>query len=244
MEWSHTAKERGVSERSFSLTCEDRRVPGVAWLPEGAEGPTPLVLIGHGGSGHKREPHIVSLARRLVRHAGIAAAAIDGPAHGDRKPADGSDDSLEERRRRYVGGEITDAMVADWKATLDALQKIPEIGIGPVGYWGLSMGTMFGLPFVAAEPRVRVAVLGLMGSSLANGGRLLRDAADVRCPLLFLQQWNDELIPGDALAKLFDAIASDDKRLHANPGKHAAVPRDEFAYTETFLSERLRDAGA
>ena len=142
---------KGVTERAFELECEGRVVPGIVWTPERVEGPRPLVLIGHGGSGHKREPHILGLARRLVRHDGIAAAAIDGPMHGDRK----TEVSLEEMRRRMQSSDsrnvATSQMVSDWKATLDALQKLPEIGVAPVGYWGLSMGTMFGLPFVAAD---------------------------------------------------------------------------------------------
>jgi dienelactone hydrolase len=135
---------------------------------------------------------------------------------------------------------VVDDVIADWKATLDALQKLPELGVGKVGYWGLSMGTMFGLPFVAAEPRIAVATLGLMGTGVFGEGRLERDAADVTCPVLFLQQWDDELIPRENGAALFGAIASTDKRLHAHPGAHAAVPPEEFTCTETFLAERLR----
>lgn len=60
---------------------------------------------------------------------------------------------------RHIGDAVTDSMVEDWKATLNALlklQKLPEIGTGWVGDWGLSMGTLFGLPLVAAEPRIEV----------------------------------------------------------------------------------------
>ena len=101
------------------------------------------------------------------------------------------------------------------------------------------MGTMFGLPFVAAEPRIAVATLGLMGTGVFGDGRLERDARDVVCPVLFLQQWDDELIPHENAAALFGEIASTDKRLHAHPGAHASVPPEEFAATEAFLAERL-----
>ena len=81
MDWSGDAViSKGVTERAFELTCDGRRVPGIVWTPEEAQNPTATVLIGHGGGGNKREPHILALARRLVRHHGIAAAAIDGPS--------------------------------------------------------------------------------------------------------------------------------------------------------------------
>ncbi|MGH3120659.1 MAG: hypothetical protein ACRDND_06440 [Streptosporangiaceae bacterium] len=41
-----------------------------------------------------------------------------------------------------------------------ALQDMGQAG-GPVGYWGLSMGSAIGMPFVAAEPRIGAAVFGL-----------------------------------------------------------------------------------
>src|SRR5580698_1472015 len=76
--------ERGFIERRFDLRTGDDVVPGILWLPEGATGPRPTVLIGHGGTQHKRVPNVLSLARRLVRHQGYAAVAIDAPGHGDR----------------------------------------------------------------------------------------------------------------------------------------------------------------
>jgi dienelactone hydrolase len=242
MEWGNTETSMGVTERDFSISCNGRAVPGVLWSPQHAVAPTPLVLIGHGGSGHKREAHLISLARRFVRHNGIAAATIDGPAHGNRKPAGTDNESVAERRRRFIGDRVTDMMVEDWKATLDALQKLPEIGVGRVGYWGLSMGTMFGLPLVAAEPRIEVAVLGLMGTAIGTGSRLRADAADVQCPVLFLQQWDDQLIPRESASELFGALATQDKRLHANPGLHSAIPREEFLGTQTFLARHLSAA--
>ena len=242
MEWTAETSEKGVTERGFRLPCEGRQVPGIVWTQEGGSAPTPIVLIGHGGSGHKRQPHLLSLARRLVRHHGVAAAAIDGPLHGDRRPADLDEGDVEARRRRFARRRAVDEMIADWQATLDALQKLPELGVAPVGYWGLSMGTMFGVPLVAAEPRIAVAVLGLMGireDSGPLGERFERDAPQVRCPVLFLQQWDDQLFPVESSNRLFGLLASEDKRLHAHPGQHAAVPPEEFINSETFLARHL-----
>lgn len=42
--------------------------------------------------------------------------------------------------------------VPEWQATLDALQTLPEIGPGgPVGYWGVALGTAIGVPLTASR---------------------------------------------------------------------------------------------
>jgi dienelactone hydrolase len=236
------AVSHGVVERRFDVKCEDRLVPGLVWTPDGADGSRPLVLIGHGGTGNKRMPYVLSLARRLVRHLGLAAAAIDGPGHGDRGGATQSDAA-----RPAAGipsafltemGAAADAMTADWTATFTALRELDDVGNGPLGYWGLSMGTMFGIPFVAATPEVRVAVLGLMGT-FEPDMPWTTAAGQIRCPVLYLLQTDDELVsPGRGL-DLFRALGSADKRLHAHPGAHAAVPEEEIEASEAFLARHL-----
>jgi dienelactone hydrolase len=182
----------------------------------------------------------VALGRRLVRRLGYAAAAIDGPVHGHRRQGEGPFLPFFEFGQMWAGDpQMTDAMVADWRATLDALQDEPEIGTGPVGYWGLSMGTILGLPTVAAESRIRVAVLGLMGLTGPTKSRIAADAATMSCPVLFLLQWHDELFPRQKVFDLFDAIGSSDKRLHAHPGRHGEVPLEEFEASEHFLALHL-----
>ncbi len=85
-----------------------------------------------------------------------------------------------------------------------------------MGYWGVSLGCGLGVPFVAAEPRVRAAVLGL-GGALATA----EAAARITVPVEFLVQWDDERVPRSQSLALFDAFASAEKTLHANPGAHA-----------------------
>jgi dienelactone hydrolase len=243
--WTDGRGAPAVRERRFELERGGRSVPGLLWTPdEPAGGPWPLVLLGHGGSGSKREDYILAMAYRLVRRHGIAAAAIDGPVHGDRRANRSSPPFLvmaEFAQLWAADGEaMTDAMVADWRATLDALVDLPDVADGPVGWWGLSMGTILGLPVVAAEPRISVAVLGLMGLTGPTRSRIERDAPAVTCSVLFLAQLHDELFPvADALA-LFEALGSTDKRLHAHPGGHGTLPGEEFSGSADFLAGRLR----
>jgi dienelactone hydrolase len=235
---------KGVAERRFDVKSDDRVVPGLLWTPENAAGPRPLVLIGHGGGGDKRMEYVLGLARRLVRHQGWAAAAIDGVGHGERADATGAADAAAASGRgipadftdRIAGA--ADAMVADWAATLAALQELDEVGHGPLGYWGLSMGTMFGAPFVAATPEVRVAVLGLMGD-LDAAHPWSTSAAAITQPVLFLAQLDDELVPFDGAVSLFRNLGSADKRMHAHPGLHSAVPIEEIEASEAFLAAHL-----
>jgi len=232
----------GVVERRFDVAGQNGVVPGIVWTPEAGAGPRPLVLVGHGGAGHKRMPYVLSLARRLVRHAGYAVAAIDGPGHGDRTGprADGDRPPDGGIRQTFMDdmAAAADATTADWTATLRDLQALDDVGDGPLGYWGLSMGTMFGCPFVAATPQVRCAVLGLMGT-FADTNPWVTAAAQIGCPVLFLVQTDDELVPPERALALFRSIGSTDKRLHAHPGAHSAVPPEEMDASEAFFARHL-----
>jgi dienelactone hydrolase len=194
------------------------------------------VLLGHGGGLHKEARYIGWIARRLASQLGCAAAAIDLPLHGERTPA--AEVGLSPLERRSLMGldawrarndEATGQAVSDWRATLDAVQGLPEVGQGPVGYYGLSMGTRFGVPLAAAEPRITAAVLGLFGYSAATGPRSFAEAIRrVTIPVLFLLQWDDELFPRENGLALFDLLGSSRKTMHANPGGHLEVPPGEL----------------
>ena len=233
---SEAGSAEGVRERRFDIVRPEGRVPGVLWTPEQAEGATPLVLLGHGGAGHKRDESRLERAHACVRRHGIAAAAIDGPYHGDR--------AARGREQRYDAA-VAEEMVGDWRATLDALLGLGEFDEDRVGYGGVSMGTMFGLPFLVADGRIRAAVLGLCGvrSSARTEdslfARLVRDAPRLACPTLFLMQWDDELFDREGVLALFDLLGPADKRLYANPGGHAETPEHVRDIGLDFIAAQL-----
>lgn len=239
--WDDETHVGDIRERNFAVEADGRTVPGVLWLPAEGTGPRPLVLLGHGATRHKRIDYLVALGRRLASDHGFAVAAIDAPGHGDRR-APGHDDDVTlfgDFLAEWTREGTVDDVVAEWKAAIDAVRDLDEVGDGPVGYWGLSMGTIYGVPLVAAEPRIQVAVFGLMGLVGPTRDRLAADAPSIACPVLFLQQWDDALIPRAELFELFEALGSVDKRLHAHPGDHAAVPVEEIAFSARFLARHL-----
>ncbi|MGW2958882.1 dienelactone hydrolase family protein [Streptomyces sp. NPDC001220] len=232
----------GVREQLFVRD----EVPGVLWTPEGAAGTRPLIVMGHGGGQHKKAPDIMDRARRFVTECGFAVLAVDVPGHGDRPLDEKFNRIATENQARVEAGEELAPLVArfqalvarrtvpEWRAVLDAVRRLEHVGDGPVGYWGVSLGCGLGVPFVAAEPRVRAAVLGL-GGALATGA----DAARISVPVQFLVQWDDERVPRDQCLALFDAFASTEKTLHANPGRHGDLPAFEPDSALTFFSRHL-----
>jgi dienelactone hydrolase len=279
MEITEESSEKGVLERRFNLLVEGEIVPGIHWLPEGiddragggsadehggdaagrsasgqVEGVTtsrPTVLIGHGGTQHKRAPNVLGLARKLVRARGYGVVALDAPGHGDRMTEaqrearaelfagrqEGRLPPLSPERARALGMSAAKA-VTEWKALLDDLTSNPVWATGPFGYWGVSMGTAFGVPLLADEPRISAAVLGL-GALRSSDEAQRAQAARIRIPVLFLFQSDDELMSREGGLALWDAFGSTDKTMHINPGPHVGIPLFERDAAIAFYQRHL-----
>lgn len=239
VDWtSQPSVESGVVERMFRVGD----VPAVVWTPVDPPAPPGLVLLGHGGAGHKRADHQVRLARRLA-DAGLASAAIDGPYHGDRVPEPMPASEYQQRMIEAGPDVVTDGMVADWTATVEALSGL--VDTTRVGYLGMSMGTRFGIPY-AATASLRCAVLGKFGLSsprfppeLDMLARIARDASAMSMPVLFHVQWDDENFPRDGQLELFDGFGSPDKQLIAFPGGHGVTDPAAIDAWQTFLLRHL-----
>jgi alpha-beta hydrolase superfamily lysophospholipase len=221
----------GVVERDFVLG----EVPGVLFTPTSGSAGTPLVLMGHGGGLHKRSPGLVARAHEMVTTNGFTVAAIDSPGHGDRQRDTQDQDRVDAMLAARDAGDaesmgriITDynlslagRAVPEWQAVLDALSTIR--GEVPVGYSGMTLASAIGLPLVLAEPRIHAAIFG--GVHVYEA--LTEAARRITIPVEFLLPWNDPEISRESGLALFDAFASQDKTLHAFPGSHFRVPREQ-----------------
>jgi pimeloyl-ACP methyl ester carboxylesterase len=234
----------GIVERDFTVGP----VTGMLWSPETGSARAPLVLLGHGGGRDSKAPPMAGRAHRLVTDCGFTVAAIDAPGHGGRPRTEVDEREIAALQRAMAAGEpvgpivvpynlhLAERAVPEWRATLDALQKLPEIGgAGPVGYFGLNMGTAIGVPLTAADTRITAAVFGIFwhAESLAAAAR------QITVPVEFVLQWDDEHIPRPSGLALFDTFASKEKTLHANAGAHKQVPRFEFDSAVRFFARHL-----
>jgi pimeloyl-ACP methyl ester carboxylesterase len=222
----------GILERDFIVG----EVTGVLWSPASGSDHAPLVLMGHGGGLHKKTPGLMARARDTVTRWGFTVVAIDAPGHGDRPRTAEDEQARADLQQALAAGEterfesisvrystsLAERAVPEWQATLDALQKLPEIGSeAPIGYGGgMSLGTAIGIPLTAVEPRITAAIFG--GGFFAHEA-LIEAARRITVPVQFLLPWDEEYVDRQSVLVLFDAFASKDKTLLANPGTHRSM---------------------
>jgi hypothetical protein len=248
MHFTAETSSNGVTERTFTL--DD--VTGVLWSPTSDSEGAPLILMGHTGGIHKKAPGIVARAAHYVSTYGFNVAAIDAPGHGDRPRNAQDQEWVAAMLQARAAGEQIGPIVADyntslaeravpeWQATIDALQALPEIGTeAPIGYGGMTLGTVIGLMLVPIEPRITAATFG----GVLVYETLIEAAGRITIPVEFLLPWDDEEIGREPGLALFDACASKDKALHAYPGRHNQVPRFEIDNAARFFLRHLGRAG-
>ncbi|MEU0030812.1 hypothetical protein [Streptomyces sp. NPDC006335] len=138
----------------------------------------------------------------LITSAGCAAAAIDGPFHGERVASPLTPAEYQGRMAAEGLGQVLDRMADDWVATCEALTEAGIADRTRQAYFGLSMGTRFGLAAARAlGPVLKCTVFGKFGTqSIINPGlhapdRVLNDASAITAPVFFHLQWDDEVFP-------------------------------------------------
>lgn len=217
------AEFSGCNTYDFQITTALSKIPGALWMPTTSDC-RGLVLYGHGGSRHKREETVLDFAKIAINKHHMAVAAIDGPIHGARQNDPGQ--TPQEIQAAFLAKWKTDdngvqTMIADWRATLDGLADHPKLSDLKVGYFGLSMGHAYGVPFIADEQRVSAAVIGLWGANYPNSDHLVDAASQIHCPTISFHMQDDSFFTLDGAMTLFGAISNEDKRLIIMPGPHS-----------------------
>lgn len=244
MKWIEDSHDGALRKRRFTVDPAGRPVPGVVWTRADHTGRRPLVLVGHGGSQHKESDAVLDVVRPLVGDLGWVVAAIDGPIHGARRADGGTDGGkvIQDFRALWNENPCIEEMVADWRAAIDVLVQLAEVNPAVIGWFGVSMGTAYGLPLCAADPRIRAALLGMWGTSHAHGRRLVAQARHVRCPVLFQRKRDDERFSPAGQEELFAALCTSRKELRVYEGGHVNPAGKQLEEGLEFLRAHLEPA--
>ncbi len=208
----------GMQVERFEITSRyEERVSGLLLQPADAEGPRPLVLVGHPGTLDKSSDYVLWPAEQWVGR-GAICATIDQAGHGERaKRPVGMEDFQKWPMRRLDQSIQT---VVDWMRVLDYLSERPEVDAERVGFVGFSMGGMRGAPFVGLDERVKAASFCISGASTLSGrggsaGALANRLTDpgIYAPMMagraiqVVAGERDDLITPEATQRFFDQLS-------------------------------------
>ncbi len=157
------------------------RLPVSLWLPTEGEGPFPTVVFGHGINGQRQGAS--SIANVLVPR-GFAVVSIDAVRHGEHPTATGEGVTALAFLGLDLSGPNIDGFVLRGhfnQTVLDRLQLIelirqapdldgdgaPELDPTRLGYWGNSLGSLYGAGILALSADLGAGVLSV------GGGRLM-----------------------------------------------------------------------
>jgi pimeloyl-ACP methyl ester carboxylesterase len=212
-------------------------VPVSVWLPNGpARG---VVLIGHGLGVDRHHESVQKPVRMLTSTHELAVVACDLPLHGQRRREVHDAAELVEKWQSFWAKGGVQILRTEWAALLaHARERFPERSCA---YFGLSLGTQYGVVFLAGAAEIAAAVLGLFGSRPPPLTPIMNAYAPrVRCPLYFVQKQNDEIHPLETSQHLFSILGSTVKTLDSSPGRHAEVTDTSLERACTFISNHIR----
>ncbi len=225
-----------LREIRFSLRVGDEAVPGLLIMPREGDDILPLVLIQHPATGSKDDYFVRDVALAWAKM-GWACAGLDAPLHGERA----SHDPMSLLRDRERFGAVSRQFAAEVTAVIDALGERYRIDLSRLGYVGYSMGSMLGIPAVAADGRFRVAAFCLIGE-----GGLLGVAGDEDSPVLRLgrvavrivAKEQDEFFPRAASQALYEALPGE-RDIVWLPGGHFEIGPDVIQKAWEWVKPRI-----
>ncbi len=231
-----------LSEELVVVPCGDgSEVPCSIWST--TDHPSGVVLLGH-GIGVDRYHTTVRVPVEVLANEHDAAVVVpEIPLHGvrDEFPHDPSG-IIDRWQAFWVRGGVS-RLCVELESLLRHCEQSYETL--PVVYFGLSLGTQYGIPFLAQGKRIRAAALGLFGSHPPPRTPVMnRFAPEVSCPIYFVRQLDDEVHSAESTLHLYSTLGSADKILDSSPGGHTETSMASVRKACAFLASRGGFVGA
>jgi len=159
-----------MTETPITFRYHDQQLVGMIHTPDRDE-PSPAILMLHGFTGNRMEPHFlfVKMARRLAA-AGYTAMRFDFR---------GSGESQGNFWEMTVPGEIDDA-----RAALTGLRRHPAVDPGRVILLGLSMGGAVAASVAGEDPEIAGLILWSAVADFSDVTRSIQPLPDDAPPVL------------------------------------------------------------
>jgi len=233
-------------QKRLEFQIGTERLVGDIHLPDSVSGPFPCVIISHGYKSHRDSEKYFQIGHRFPLE-GIAVLRFDhrGALSGE---SDGEFEDTTLSRR-----------IEDVTAAIDALAGVPEIDSTRVGLLGSSLGGMDVLMARSDKVKARVVMAtpftfpppsDEMKSAFGENGyydysdgtrikkefyedtqryNLREEVQQIKCPLLIIHGYLDELVPRHHAEVLYRAVGSEIKDLKMIEGAdHAFSELDKL----------------
>jgi len=195
-------------------------------------------LIGHGLSADREHSGVQVPMQILAREHSAAVIAPELPLHGKRDPFpdDPNPMGIVERWQDFWVSGGAAQIVREFRVLM--AYGAETFGPLPVAYFGLSLGTQYGIVLLSQHPEIQAAVLGLFGSRpMPKTPVMNHHAPRVGCPTYFIQKLDDELHPAATSSHLFSSLGGSEKRLDSTPGPHGDISEQSVRKGCSFLVE-------
>ncbi len=223
-----------MSEQQIIIEAAGADVPCSLYS---ARHPRAVVLFGH-GLGVDRYHETVLGPVKILNEFGFSVLVPELPLHGERAGGGGPEWSeVVSRWQQFWAGNGRDHLLTEWQKILAYVQQTYGL---PVVYFGLSLGTQYGIFLLSQTGDVNAAVLGLFGSEPPPKSIVMNHSApEVSVPIYFIQKLDDEIHIAENVRHLYESLGSSLKVLDATPGMHGDVSGESIRKACRFLVEQI-----
>lgn len=182
-----------------------------------------VVLMGHGLGVDRYHASVLKPTEILTREHQAAVVVPEIPLHGARDGSPGNQMHIVERWQKYWANGGAQQICAEFIRVTDYCRSSFGSTV-PVAYFGLSLGTQYGIVFLSEVQQIAAAVLGLFGSYPRPRTRVMNERAPrVTCPVYFIQKVDDEIHGSESTTHLFSTLGASEKVLDSTHGGHTEI---------------------